>query len=35
LFGFGEHVRFINAREYFGFELGAAAAGFVPRAASN
>jgi glucuronate isomerase len=29
-----EHVCFINAREYFGFELGTAAAGFVPRAAS-
>jgi hypothetical protein len=29
-----EHVCFINAREYFGFELGAAAAGFVPRAST-
>jgi glucuronate isomerase len=25
-----EHVCFINAREYFGFELGTAAAGFIP-----
>ena len=30
-----EHVCFIHARESFGFELGAAAAGFVPRAAST
>jgi glucuronate isomerase len=30
-----EKVCFNNVREYFGFELGAAAKGFVPRAASS